>query len=45
MKDEGDDDDNVALDKDEVIDIVTNYMACQSSVHSQTLTKVEKIID
>lgn len=42
MQDEGDQ--VQTLDKDEVVDIVTNFMACQSSVVSQTSKKVEKII-
>ena len=42
MSDEGGE--SAALDKDEVIDVVTNFMACQSSVPSNTTTKVEKII-
>ena len=42
MNDE--DEEAAALDKDEVIDVVTNFMACQSSVPTTTTTKVEKII-
>ena len=44
MHDEGEDQE-VALENDEVIDIITNYLACQSSVPSNTITKAEKIIE
>ena len=40
MKDEGAE----TLEKDEIVDIVTNYLACQSSVTNKTIEKVEKII-
>lgn len=43
MQDEGEQ--GASLDKDEVIDVVTNFIACQSSVPSITTTKVEKIIE
>jgi hypothetical protein len=43
MKDEGDN--GASLDNDEVIDIVTNYLACKSSVPNDTINNVEKLIE
>ena len=34
----------ISLDNDEVIDIVTNYLACKSSVSNETKNQVEKLI-